>query len=238
MIENKLKKNKKREGKFTLKISKTFDVFEIFRRDFPLRGKSAFTLIEMLVSIAVFMSVMTVAVSSLVAIINVNKKTQDIKSIVDNLTFVIDSISRNARNATNYKCSTDTNGSTYIDNCSGIGAKYFQYKKSDTEYTQYRFIKTSSVLTGEGNIQRRTCSGDNIGCSSSWQSMTAPTNIVNITNMTFYVIGSATEGFPRASRKQPRVIITVEGIAIEKSGQKTNFTLQTTSSQRQRQSNG
>ena len=196
-----------------------------------IKKQSGFTLVEMLVSVAVFMSVMTVAVSSLVSIMNVNRKTQEIKNVVDNVTFVVDSISRNTRIGTHYTCSTDGTGFNYVGDCLA-GGHYFQYQKSANEYVQYRFIPTPTI--GEGNIQRRSCTGDNTSCQVVWQSMTAPTDTVNITNMTFYVIGTGTEGLPAALRKQPRVIITVEGVMLESNGTKTSFTLQTTSSQRTR----
>jgi type II secretory pathway pseudopilin PulG len=200
------------------------------------KNQSAFTLVEMLVSIAVFMSVMTVAVSSLISIINVNRKTQEIKSVVDNVTFAIDTISRNVRIGTKYSCSTNVGGTYIGDYSADDKCKNFQYRKSSAEYVQYQFV--ASPATGEGNIQRRICSGDNSGCPTTWQSMTAPTDIVKITNMTFYVIGAGTESLPAAQRKQPRLIITVEGVIVESNGTKTSFSLQTTASQRSRQSNG
>jgi predicted methyltransferase MtxX (methanogen marker protein 4) len=56
--------------------------------------------------------------------------------------------------------------------------------------------------------------------------MTAPTSVVLIRNMRFYVIGVDDPA------KQPRVIITVDGIAGNRENLKTTFNLQTTVSQR------
>lgn len=200
-------------------------------RSIKQNTQKGFTLIEMLVSIAVFMSVLTVALSSLVSIINANKRTQEIKSVVDNVTFVIDSLSRNARNATNYSCSPD--GLTYVGDCIA-GGSYFQYQK-DGAPTRYRFVATP--LFGEGNIQRCDKSICSPGIQSDWQSMTAPTSTVNVTNLTFYVLGTANENAADATqRTQPRVIITTEGIITERDGTQTKFNLQTTASQRSRKS--
>ena len=92
-----------------------------------------FTLVEMLVAIAVFMSVMVVAIGALMSIINANKKNQAIKSVVDNVTFALDSISRDMRSGINYKCSPD--GSSYTsDNCINsvsTGINYIQYTMPD-----------------------------------------------------------------------------------------------------------
>jgi hypothetical protein len=70
--------------------------------------------------------------------------------------------------------------------------------------------------------------------SADWQSITAPTSTVNITNMTFYVLGTASSTDPIiANRTQPRVIITIEGDVMSKEG-KSSFMLQTSASERSR----
>ena len=66
--------------------------------------KNGFSLVEMLVAIAVFMSVMVVAVSALITIINSNKEAESIKATTDNVTFAIEGISRDMRIGTNYRC--------------------------------------------------------------------------------------------------------------------------------------
>ncbi len=190
---------------------------------------AGFTLVEMLVAIAVFMSVMVVAVGALMSIINANKKNQAIKNVVDNVTFALDSISRDMRSGMNYKCSTD--GSSYTtDNCinnATNGVNYIQYTMPDKiTNVYYRFLLNSNpqLILGYGNIQK--CLGS--GCPSiNWQSMTAPTSTVNVKNMKFYVLGIGDIA------RQPRVIITAQGSVITKSGT-ADFSLQTTVSQRSR----
>lgn len=210
-----------------------------------MKKESGFTLIEMLVSIAVFMSVMVVAVSALVSVINVNRKTQQIKSVVDNATFVIDSISRNARVGTNFSCKINVTDSNFIGDCPTGGA-VFEYQATDGTYTQFKFVASNLLSAGQGNIQRLEgcpdASGN--GCPidpqtglPNWQSMTAPTSTVNITSLNFYVLGVNHQNDVTVStRTQPRLIITAEGDIIGTGGEKTDFTLQTTASERSRES--
>jgi type II secretory pathway pseudopilin PulG len=195
------------------------------------KNNNGFTLVEMLVAIAVFMSVMVVAVTALISIVNANRKSQAIKSVVDNVTFAIDTISRDMRSGTNYRCgdlSSDTFPLTSED-CLG-GDNGVQYKEPNGEFTQYKFVSTDSLSLGEANIQKRSCN-NNFICSV-WQDMTAPISNVNITNMKFYVLGVDNSDNPRGSRTQPRVIITLEGVAGDDAkGTKTTFQIQTTVSQ-------
>lgn len=184
-----------------------------------------FTLVEMLVSIAVFMVVMTVAVGSLISIIDANRKSQAIKNIINNINFTIESISKDMRMGTEYSCYL--NGSFDGGDCieGGLGVRY---KSNEDKYVYYKYV--SNPNEGEGNVQ--TCESDNsFGCSNSgWLSLTAPVSSVNITNMRFYVLNSSLN-----DSKQPRVIITMEGIAGIKDAIKTDFNMQTSISQRSRE---
>ena len=181
-----------------------------------------FTLVEMLVSIAVFMSVMVVAVSSLLSIIDANKKAQNIKSVIDNVTFAVESISRDMRVGTNYQCSLSATSLDFATGCGTSGGKAIQYSNG-VDTIQYRYVNGANLLStdGGGNIQKRTIP------DTTWYSMTAPTSTVNITNMSFYVLGTS-------AGQQPRVIITAEGQIINKNTT-TEFNLQTTASERARQ---
>jgi prepilin-type N-terminal cleavage/methylation domain-containing protein len=197
--------------------------------------KSGFTLVEMLVAIAVFMIVMTVAVGSLISIIDANRKAQAIKNVVNNINFALESISKDMRVGTKYSCYDGTN---YVGDCTGvggIGVKYLSGKldSGGTNYViHYRFV--SNPNTGMGNIQRCMNTDYNTACVS-WESLTAPVENVKITNMKFYVLGTGTTGKPLNEKKQPRVIITLEGVAGIKDSVKTSFNIQTTVSQRIRE---
>ncbi len=202
-----------------------------------LKSTTGFTLVEMLVAIAVFMSVMVVAVTALISIVNANRKSQAIKSVVDNVTFAIDSISRDMRSGTNYRCGDLSSGSFFFteQDCSE-GNNGVQYKEPNGEFTQYKFVSTNVLPLGKANIQKRSCSID-LTCSV-WQDMTAPISNVDITNMKFYVLGAGNSNNPRGSRTQPRVIITLEGVAGDDTkGTKTTFQIQTTVSQSIRNNN-
>jgi len=204
-----------------------------------ISSKKAFTLVEMLISIAVFMSVMVVAMTALVTVINTNKQTQEIKSVVDNVTFAIDSIARNARVGINYSCmpAVTSGQPSFAGDCPnnpGNGLNAFSFVNINGPY-QYRFVPSASLSLGQGNIQMCTKSTCNESINSAdWQSITAPTSTVNITNMTFYVLGTASSTDPIiANRTQPRVIITIEGDVMSKEG-KRSFMLQTSASERSR----
>ena len=56
-----------------------------------------FTLVEMLVSISVFLVVMLVAASSLLSIIDGNNKAQSLKSAINNLNFALEDMEKNIR---------------------------------------------------------------------------------------------------------------------------------------------
>jgi len=66
-----------------------------------------FTLIEILVSLAIFSVVAVIAIGALVRVTSANRQAQAIQSGVNNVSFIIDTISREMRTGTFYNCSTN-----------------------------------------------------------------------------------------------------------------------------------
>jgi len=68
------------------------------------RASSGFTLIEMIVSLAIFSIVAVVALGALMKIISANKKAQTLMSAMTNLNFALESMSREMRMGSNFYC--------------------------------------------------------------------------------------------------------------------------------------
>lgn len=67
---------------------------------------SGFTLIEMIVSLALFSVVVTISVGGLLVLIAANKQLQEEQNVLTNLSFALDSMSREIRTGTQYDCGT------------------------------------------------------------------------------------------------------------------------------------
>jgi len=64
--------------------------------------KNGFTLLEMIVAIAVFTVVMTMAMQSILNINNAQKKIESFRTVSDNLNFALDAMSREIRTGRSY----------------------------------------------------------------------------------------------------------------------------------------
>lgn len=73
----------------------------IFTPFAPSKQKG-FTLVEMLVAVAIFSVVMIIAVGSLVSIIDANRKARTQKTVLNNLNATLETMSRNIREGNNY----------------------------------------------------------------------------------------------------------------------------------------
>lgn len=80
--------------------------------------QSGFTLIEMIVSLAVFTTVIGISVGSLLILIGSNRQLQTEQTVMTNLSFALDSMTREIRTGVHYYCesSPNTNGANNIFN--------------------------------------------------------------------------------------------------------------------------
>lgn len=87
-----------------------------------------FTLVEMIIAVAIFSVVMLIAVGSLVSIIDANRKAHTQKTVLNNLTATLETISRNIREGSNFTI---------------VAPDHFTFVDRDGRFVQYRLIGTS-----------------------------------------------------------------------------------------------
>ncbi len=68
--------------------------------------QKGFTLIEAMVAIAIFTIVMVIGISALLNVNSTNKKSQNLRAIIDNLDFAMEDMSRNFKLGSYYHCVT------------------------------------------------------------------------------------------------------------------------------------
>lgn len=192
----------------------------------PMKTK-AFSLIELLVSVSIFTIVITMAVGSLLVLIDANAKAQNMQDVMTNLSFVVDSMAREIRTGEGFYCS-DTEPSATLDpqtsqDCAS-GGVYLSVVEGDV----------SNSLTGEGEprvtywynsaqeqVERR------VGDAGFYPLTDAD---VHISEAVFYV--SDTDRGVDGDTAQPTVTIFISGYAGQIPSVDTSFDLQTTITKR------
>lgn len=176
------------------------------------RTQSGFTLLELIVSVALFMVVITIAASAYLSMISLNRKAQALNDVVSNLSFVMESISRSIRTGTNYDCG----GVGGAANCWPSGAQSFSFTNEDGQNVTY-LLKSNNTV---GICIEIAC--------TDVQASTLTDPRITITNLTFYV-----QGVGVGDQLQPRVLITLTGTAQpDPQSEPISFSIQTSASQR------
>lgn len=70
---------------------------------FPKNSKG-FTLVETMISVSLFVIIITIGMTALLNAHVIDTKSKDMRSIVDNLNFIMEDISRNVRVGSGYRC--------------------------------------------------------------------------------------------------------------------------------------
>ena len=187
-----------------------------------------FTLIEMLVSIALFSIVMVMALGSLLALSVADRRAETLKSAVDNLTFALDSMSRTVRTGQYYDCGNQAN--TNPTNCL-TGDNYFTFLAANGVQTYYRFdnAQDGSSLCGQTTLPYG-CIERKLGAGGTWIPITAPDIVIQNTGYLFHVTGA-----PQGSADnyvQPKLTITVTAQVPITATQTSVIHMQTNATQR------
>src|ERR1700754_1216176 len=113
------------------------------------RISQGFTLIEMLVSVAIFVSVMAIALGALLSMSESDRRAQTLKSVINNLNFSLDAISRTARTGTTYYCGA-LSASAPVNStrdCASSPSTGFAFKDASGQATKYCLGNDSTCST-------------------------------------------------------------------------------------------
>lgn len=193
----------------------------IKKRTYYRAGARAFTLIEMMVAVSIFSIVMLISTGAIFSIVEANKKAHSVKSVMTNLNFALESMSRDMRVGSGYSCGGDAGSGM---NCPAGGDSFSFYANRDVNgngvVNQYDSITYAKVGS---SIGREILVDEGAGGVNVSSPITA--SEIKVTNLTFYVTGSEGGG------AQPKVLVVIQGYSGT-STTRSDFNIQTTISQR------
>src|SRR3989338_5348699 len=85
---------------------KICSAFSLPATAYRLPAQRGFTLIEMIVAVALFAVVMLVSVGALLSLVGANRKAQALQSVMNNLNIALDGMVRSIRMGTSYRCAS------------------------------------------------------------------------------------------------------------------------------------
>lgn len=195
-----------------------------------------------MVSVAIFSVVMVIALGALLSISAADRKAETLGSVMSNLNFALESMTRTIRTGYDYHCDVTTGGDLGDDCKTSAGGTLFKFTSASGADVIYKFDSSSlcqQTGTVQGCVVRSTDNG------TTYAPITAPEVIItNISSgdsgLTFYLRGSAkvAPSGTAPDNEQPNVVITVVGYVlnggVSQTGvtQKTPFYLQTSVTQR------
>lgn len=159
--------------------------------------KRGYTLIELIVAMGLFALVMLLASGAYLLMIGLNRQTQGIATGIDNLSFAIETMTREIRTGTAYTCG-------YSGGDCPSGANSFSFTNADGATVSYSLVS--------GAIQKTV--------NSAASTLTDPT--VTISSLLFYGIGTAA-----SDTQQPHLTIIISGTVSYGVGKTEAFTIET-----------
>ena len=190
------------------------------------KTKFGFTIIETMIAISLFLVVVMIGINSLLNASVIHQKSQDLRSIVDNLNFIMEDMSKNIRTGYNYYCITGGDTLSNVattksgSSCWGIAFESATGSTSDANDQWVYYISGGKIF--------KSTQGPYV--ASAFVQLT-PDEVVLESSPTiagFSVLGAEP---PPANSQQPFVIIRLVG-KITYKNIVSPFSIQTSASQR------
>lgn len=195
--------------------------------------QGGFSLIELMVSLTVFSITMLISVGTLLILIDLNAKAQAMYSSTTNLSFMLDSMTREIRMGYHYYC-YDAGGDTQtvtgvndtrdcaVNDSTNRGFIAFT-RESDNSRIAYRF---AAVTGGKGAVEQRIVKG---AADTGWVQITS--SDIDIKTFVFTVENSKpyANGFNNSlgGKAQPVVTVMIKGEVNNGLENATDFNIQT-----------
>ena len=192
-------------------------MFPTDKKKLDTRG---FSLVELMVSLSVFSIVMVVSVGTLLIMIDINAKAQALYSSMTNLSFALDSMTREIRTGYHYYCKTSTNSDTESMpaanttlNCPSGGNFISFWREKDNVQMAYR-LKTNA--DGTSVIQQKVQSG-------SWLQLTADDVVIDTFELRVENSGTY---YGASDSNQPTIDLLIDGHVNNGLESDTDFNMQ------------
>lgn len=194
------------------------------------KNNKGFTLIEVMISVGLFTVIMIIGITAILGVNNTYRKSRSMRAAIDNLSFIMEDMSRNIRLGYSYRCLYDIEVSS-IDvedpldgfGCRGIAFEPFWDPVSGDPGDQIIYYIFEDPNTGIGSIFK----SDAGGIDGSFSPMNSLNVDIDPAKSSFFIVGAQSD----SDFKQPFVVINLSGVASS-SSQSTDFNLQTTVTQR------
>lgn len=181
-----------------------------------MNNPRGYTLVELIVSVAIFAIVMLSATASYLAFVNYNRRAMQYGTLMNSLAFAVDAMSRDIRTGKDYACDGGClfGGNSSIDFIDANGCEVsYEYNATAKELEKHM----QATVTGSGCEDR-----DTVLVSPS------VTPGITLTSTVFYVRGEETD-----DETQPLATVVLAGTTlIVDTGEEVPFNIQTTSTSR------
>ncbi|MCX6757403.1 MAG: prepilin-type N-terminal cleavage/methylation domain-containing protein [Candidatus Nomurabacteria bacterium] len=193
--------------------------------------KGGFTIVETMIAVALFTIIMIIGIGALLNASNYHKKSQKFRSIMDNLSFVMEDMSRSLRTGSNYHCGIDSI-TLAVPDCGDNGplGTTLAFQDATLKWQYYAFTATSD---NRYNDIIRSFQSETLADLSLMGTVTLNPAEVKLDSNSGFIVRGAELG--SADNIQPYIIIRLSGVIFTNSSGNNDpipFSLETSVSQR------
>lgn len=205
-----------------------------------IKNQRGFTLVEMMIAIGLFSVLMTIGIGAILGVNSTHRKTQTMRAVIDNLSFLMEDMARSMRLGDSFYCKesgapdftelsgspqASKNGGMGSDLCDSISFEPFWDRQPSNVGNQIIYYITD--IDNVGTIVKKDELPSSTFNVSDWKPVTPVEIDIDLDRSGFAVTGAEDD----SDLEQPLIRIVLVG-TVRMAGVSTEFNLQTTVSQR------
>ncbi len=191
-----------------------------------IKKQSGYTIIETMIAVSLFLIIVVAGIGALLNANLLHQKSRDMRDIMDNLSFVMEDMSRNIRMGYSYHCIDDGDiVKNNVHSCPTGKGISFKSSIDNSQWVYYVGVNNNGL-----GIFRKVNGGVAVQLTPDEVSIVGDDPSSGLPVSSFSVLG-AEPPRPNGDKQQPFVIIKLVG-KITTKGVVTPFSLQTSVSQR------
>ncbi len=196
-------------------------------RDIRIATSKGFTLIEVMIAMAIFTIVITIGMDAVLGAMQQHAVNQNTRTVMDSLNFTMEEMARNIRLSTNLRCQNEGDPDVYDVTTDMVTPQNCSLGNAELLMNDFQGKLLKYTFSSDNTISRRKEDPVSGGLNYSIENSISPPEVIIDTTRSGFTVRGAIPTGTGGDTGQPTVVIRIAG-TVTTGTNSSDFAIQTT----------